>query len=103
MGRWTQGGVGAMLASPVALAPDAARIWTDVTTLLLTHPASYDHQMGPGHPERPDRIRAIERALEEQMFGALARERAPRAERAALLRVHPEAYVKAIEDAAPKA
>ena len=65
-----------------------------MTTLLLTHPASYDHQMGPGHPERPDRIRAIERALEEETFRALAREQAPRAARAALLRVHPEAYVK---------
>jgi acetoin utilization deacetylase AcuC-like enzyme len=73
-----------------------------VTTLLLTHPASYGHQMGPGHPERPDRIAAIERALEEQVFQALAREQAPRAARAALLRVHPEAYVKAIEEAAPK-
>jgi acetoin utilization deacetylase AcuC-like enzyme len=74
-----------------------------VTTLLLTHPSSYDHQMGPSHPERPERIRAIERALEEDAFGALAREQAPRAARAALLRVHPEAYVKAIEEAAPSA
>jgi acetoin utilization deacetylase AcuC-like enzyme len=73
-----------------------------VTTLLLTHPASYGHQMGPGHPERPDRIAAIERALEDQTFGTLAREQAPRAARAALLRVHPEAYLKAIEEAAPK-
>ena len=73
-----------------------------MTTLLLTHPASYGHQMGPGHPERPERIRAIERALEEQTFHALAREQAPRVARAALLRVHPEAYVKAIEEATPK-
>jgi acetoin utilization deacetylase AcuC-like enzyme len=72
-----------------------------VTTLLLTHPASYGHEMGPGHPERPDRIRAIERALEREAFQALARRQAPRASRAALLRVHPEAYVAAIEEAAP--
>jgi acetoin utilization deacetylase AcuC-like enzyme len=57
--------------------------------------------MGPGHPERPDRIRAIERALEQETFQALARREAPRASRAALLRVHPEAYVAAIEEAAP--
>ncbi len=72
-----------------------------MTTLLLTHPASYGHEMGPGHPERPDRIRAIERSLEQEAFQTLAREQAPRVSRAALLRVHPEAYVAAIEQAAP--
>jgi acetoin utilization deacetylase AcuC-like enzyme len=73
----------------------------DVTTLLLTHPASYGHEMGPGHPERPDRMRVVERALEQEIFQMLAREAAPRVARAALLRVHPEAYVAAIEQAAP--
>jgi acetoin utilization deacetylase AcuC-like enzyme len=72
-----------------------------VTTLLLTHPASYNHEMGPGHPERPDRIRAIERALEAVAFQGLAREQAPRVARKALLRVHPESYIAAIEEAAP--
>ncbi|MGA2041955.1 MAG: histone deacetylase family protein [Roseiarcus sp.] len=72
-----------------------------MTTLLLTHPASYGHEMGPGHPERPDRMRAVERALEQEIFQMLAREAAPRVDRAALLRVHPEGYVAAIERAAP--
>jgi acetoin utilization deacetylase AcuC-like enzyme len=72
-----------------------------VTTLLLTHPASYGHDMGPAHPERPDRIRVVERTLERETFQMLAREAAPRAARAALLRVHPEAYVAAIEQASP--
>ncbi|MGD0723114.1 MAG: histone deacetylase family protein [Roseiarcus sp.] len=72
-----------------------------MTTLLLTHPASYGHEMGPGHPERPDRMRVVERALEQEIFQMLAREAAPRVARAALLRVHPEAYVAAIEQAAP--
>jgi acetoin utilization deacetylase AcuC-like enzyme len=57
--------------------------------------------MGPGHPERPDRIRVIERALEVEAFQSLAREQAPRVSRSALLRVHPEAYIAAIEQAAP--
>ena len=30
-----------------------------MTTLLLSHPASLDHLTPPGHPERPDRIRAV--------------------------------------------
>ena len=72
-----------------------------MTTLLLTHPASYGHEMGPGHPERPDRIRAIERALEQEPFQLLTRQQAPRVSRGALLRVHPETYVAEIEDAAP--
>ena len=72
-----------------------------MTTLLLTHPASYGHDMGPAHPERPDRMRVVERTLEREMFQMLARESAPRVARAALLRVHPEAYVAAIEEAAP--
>ncbi len=73
----------------------------DVTTLLLSHPASYGHETGPGHPERPDRIRAVERALEEEAFRPLARMQTPRVSRTALLRVHPEAYVAAVERASP--
>ena len=34
------------------------------TTLVISHPACLGHDMGEGHPERPDRLRAIERALE---------------------------------------
>ena len=73
-----------------------------MATLFLTHPASYGHQMGPGHPERPERIRAVERALEQEAFQMLAREPAPRVLREALLRVHPESYLAAIEEAAPR-
>ena len=74
----------------------------DLTTLLLTHPASYGHEMGRGHPERPERMRAVERALEQEPFQMLAREQAPRVAREALLRVHPETYLAAIEQAAPR-
>ena len=56
---------------------------SDVTTLLLTHPASSDHDMGDSHPERPDRIRAIERALEKKRskFWRAIQRRAQRARR----------------------
>ena len=57
--------------------------------------------MGPEHPERPDRIRAIERILEHERFQALLREQAPYGVRDAILRAHPEAYVAALERAAP--
>ena len=48
-----------------------------MTTLLLTHRASLDHLTPPGHPERPDRIRAVEEVLGEGRFDALVREEAP--------------------------
>jgi acetoin utilization deacetylase AcuC-like enzyme len=58
--------------------------------------------MGPEHPERPDRVRAIERILENERFQTLLREQAPLGDRDAILRAHPEAYVAALERAAPK-
>jgi acetoin utilization deacetylase AcuC-like enzyme len=73
-----------------------------MTTLLLHHPAALEHQIPLGHPERPDRIRAIERALSTERFDALAREMAPRASTETLVLAHPERYVRAIESAAPR-
>jgi acetoin utilization deacetylase AcuC-like enzyme len=70
-------------------------------TLVVSHPACLAHDMGEGHPERPDRLRAIERALEGEAFQALARDSAPLADDAAIARVHPQAYIEAIREAAP--
>ncbi len=58
--------------------------------------------MGPGHPERPERLRAIERALADEAFAALVRRTAPHADQAALERVHPHSYLLALEQAAPR-
>ena len=57
--------------------------------------------MGEGHPERPDRLRAIERALESESFQMLARDVAPRADLGAIARVHPPDYIEAIHAATP--
>jgi acetoin utilization deacetylase AcuC-like enzyme len=73
-----------------------------VKTLLFTHDSGLAHEMGPGHPERPDRLRAIERGLEAERFQTLTRLAAPRAEAAALLRVHPEPYLAALDEAQPR-
>ena len=72
-----------------------------MTTLLVSHSAALDHDMGEGHPERPERYRAVERALEAEAFQMLARDAAPRATRELLTLVHPLDYVEAIERAAP--
>lgn len=48
-----------------------------MTTLLLTHPSFVEHDTGPGHPERADRIRAIDKVLAHETFNGLKREEAP--------------------------
>ena len=73
-----------------------------MTTLLLDHPAALDHQVPIGHPDRPDRIRAVDRALENECFSGLIREQAPRAEPETIALAHPEAYVAAVIEAAPQ-
>jgi acetoin utilization deacetylase AcuC-like enzyme len=72
-----------------------------MSTLLITHPACLDHQNSAGHPERPDRLRAIEEALADERFQSLAREQAPRAPLEIVALVHPMEYVEAIRDASP--
>ncbi|MEO0673078.1 MAG: histone deacetylase family protein, partial [Pseudomonadota bacterium] len=74
-----------------------------MTSLLLTHPIFVEHDTGPGHPERPERMRAIDKALATDAFSALNREDAPLRDdaEAAIIRVHPEAYLEAIKDQRP--
>jgi acetoin utilization deacetylase AcuC-like enzyme len=72
-----------------------------MSTLLLSHPACLDHLMPPGHPERPERLRAIEQALEDERFQTLAREQAPMAPQEIVALCHPLEYVEAIRNASP--
>jgi acetoin utilization deacetylase AcuC-like enzyme len=72
-----------------------------MSTLLISHPACLDHLTPAGHPERPERLRAIEQALEVERFQTLAREQAPRAPLEVVALVHPMDYVEAIRDASP--
>jgi acetoin utilization deacetylase AcuC-like enzyme len=73
-----------------------------MTTLLLTHPACLEHDTGYGHPERADRLRAIESALEAERFHYLVREQAPLADLTVIERLHPKAYVEMVEASIPK-
>ena len=71
-------------------------------TLFITHPACLNHLTPPGHPERPDRLRAIERAFADDRFQRLVRAEAPAADLDTIALCHPMAYVTAIRDASPK-
>jgi acetoin utilization deacetylase AcuC-like enzyme len=73
-----------------------------MSTLVITHPACLDHLTPMGHPERPDRLRAIERILETERFQTLAREQAPAASLDAIALCHPMDYIETIRDATPK-
>ena len=74
-----------------------------MTTLLISHPSSMAHATPRGHPERPERLRAIEQALEQEKFADLVRIRdAPAADRDAICRAHPPAHVDALIAAAPR-
>jgi acetoin utilization deacetylase AcuC-like enzyme len=70
-------------------------------TLLLTHAAGLDHVTPTGHPERAERLRAVQAALEAPGFSTLIRRESPLADDADLLRAHPAAYVARIKAAAP--
>ena len=69
---------------------------------IFTHPDMLAHDAGEGHPERPGRLEAVVSALAEAGLDGDLRE-APRVSDADLRRVHPEAYVQAIQRAAPAA
>ena len=74
-----------------------------MTTLYISHPCFLAHETPPGHPERPDRLRAVERVLEQEKFQLLARGKAPRAGRGEIGLVHPETLLQQLEEAAPQA
>jgi acetoin utilization deacetylase AcuC-like enzyme len=70
---------------------------------LFTHRACLDHDPGMGHPECPDRLRAVIAALDHPDFVGLLREQAPEASFEQLTLVHPGAYVRSIFALSPLA
>jgi acetoin utilization deacetylase AcuC-like enzyme len=73
-----------------------------MTTLLLTHPVCIEHEPPLGHPERPDRLRAVNAVLNHEVFAALTREDAPMGRRDDVVRAHEERYVDMVEKSSPE-
>lgn len=67
-----------------------------MSTRLYEHPIFLEHVTPAGHPERSDRIRAINVALEHPNFERLERRQAPQANEDAVLLAHPEEHLIAI-------
>ena len=76
-----------------------------MTTLLITPPCFLEHDTGPGHPERPDRMRAINKVLEHELFNDLKRVEAPLRDdvEAAIALAHPQHYIDEIKASRPRA
>jgi len=73
-----------------------------VSTAYITHPSSLLHDMGPYHPECPDRLTAIgDRLISAGLDGYLRHYTAPVATHAQLARAHGPEYLAQIEAASP--
>jgi acetoin utilization deacetylase AcuC-like enzyme len=64
-----------------------------MTTRLYEHSVFLQHQVPEGHPERPDRLRALNAALEHPHFASLDRVQAQIANEDAVLLAHPESHL----------
>jgi acetoin utilization deacetylase AcuC-like enzyme len=71
-------------------------------TLFVTHPACLEHRTPTGHPERPDRLRAINEVLGGPEFSALTRAEAPAAPLETIALCHRMDYIEAIRAATPQ-
>ncbi|QIO53064.1 histone deacetylase family protein [Rhizobium leguminosarum bv. trifolii] len=67
-----------------------------MSTRLYEHPIFLEHVTPAGHPERSDRIRAINVALEHPNFERLERRQAPQTNEDAVLLAHPEEHLIAV-------
>ncbi len=76
-----------------------------MTTLHITHPCFLQHDTGPGHPERPDRMRAIDKALAHEVFNPLQRAEAPLRDDVEqwIALAHPQSYIDAVKRMRPGA
>lgn len=73
-----------------------------MTTRLYEHSVFLQHQVPEGHPERPDRLRALNAALEHPHFAALDRVEAKIANEDAVLLAHPESHLTFVMRSMPE-
>jgi acetoin utilization deacetylase AcuC-like enzyme len=73
-------------------------------TAFITHPSFLLHEMGPYHPECPERLMAIsDRLIASGIDHYLLHHTAPAATREQIARVHGDAYLDEIDAASPEA
>ncbi|MRG56113.1 histone deacetylase family protein [Phyllobacterium sp. SYP-B3895] len=72
-----------------------------MVTRLYTHPIYLEHLTLPGHPERPDRLRALAKVLEDSAFDGLDRAEAPMGDEATILYAHPQEFIERVRGTIP--
>lgn len=72
-----------------------------MSTLLLTNFGSYEHLTPTGHPERVERMQAVEAALASADFDALTREEAPLGLLDSVALCHNDHYIDELRHVAP--
>ena len=70
---------------------------------FFTHSDMLDHRPGEGHPERPERLRAVTDSISDASDLHLEAFEAPLVDPEDLLRVHPKAFLERLFTAAPRA
>jgi len=73
-----------------------------MATLFITHPDCIAHDPGTGHPESPQRLLAVVKAMEEPQFRTLIRREAPLGRKSDAARVHGERFVEAVLASVPE-
>ncbi|MDK1488775.1 histone deacetylase family protein [Sinorhizobium sp. 7-81] len=67
-----------------------------MTTFLYENPVFLEHKVPEGHPERPDRLRALNLALDHPNFAELKRVEASKGSEDLVLLAHPEQHLRSI-------
>ena len=73
-----------------------------MVTRLYSHPIYLEHLTPPGHPERPDRLRALNKVLEDSTFDALDRVQAPMGDETTILYAHPQTFIERVRNIIPE-
>ena len=73
-----------------------------MSTRLYTHPIYLEHLTPPGHPERPDRLRAIAKVLDDDVFADLDRKESPFGDEETILYCHPESFLEKVRRSIPE-
>jgi acetoin utilization deacetylase AcuC-like enzyme len=73
-----------------------------MVTRLYSHPIYLEHLTPLGHPERPDRLRALSKVLEDSAFDALDRVQSPMGDEATILYAHPETFLERVRSTIPQ-
>ncbi|MBW6420979.1 histone deacetylase family protein [Rhizobium sp. XQZ8] len=73
-----------------------------MTTRLYEHTIFLEHRTPEGHPERADRLRSLNIALEHPNFASLDRKEAPQANEDSVLLAHPEKHLTAVMRSIPE-